>query len=132
MSQQSFDQFLKTQQKASRRLITELNRILSTSALRMERDAKINATSFPRVQTGRLRSSIHGLIDAPQGSSRLILRAGGQSGGSDVDYAKYQEFGTRFIQPPRLFLGRAVLRERERLPNRLKDLLGVTLEVENA
>ena len=103
MSQQSFDQFLKTQQKASRRLITELNRILSTSALRMERDAKINATSFPRVQTGRLRSSIHGLIDAPQGSSRLILRAGGQSGGSDVDYAKYQEFGTRFIQPPRLF-----------------------------
>jgi hypothetical protein len=132
MSQQSFDQFLKTQQKASRRLITELNRILSTSALRMERDAKINATSFPRVQTGRLRSSIHGLIDAPQGSSRVILRAGGQSGGSDVDYAKYQEFGTRFIQPPRLFLGRAVLRERERLPNRLKDLLGVTLEVENA
>jgi hypothetical protein len=132
MSQQSFDQFLKRQQKASRRLITELNRILSTSALRMERDAKINATSFPRVQTGRLRSSIHGLIDAPQGSSRVILRAGGQSGGSDVDYAKYQEFGTRFIQPPRLFLGRAVLRERERLPNRLKDLLGVTLEVENA
>ena len=132
MSQLSFDQFLKRQQKASRRLITELNRILSTSALRMERDAKINATSFPRVQTGRLRSSIHGLIDAPQGSSRVILRAGGQSGGSDVDYAKYQEFGTRFIQPPRLFLGRAVLRERERLPNRLKDLLGVTLEVENA
>ena len=132
MSQQSFDQFLKRQQKASRRLITELNRILSASALRMERDAKINATSFPRVQTGRLRSSIHGLIDAPQGSSRVILRAGGQSGGSDVDYAKYQEFGTRFIQPPRLFLGRAVLRERERLPNRLKDLLGVTLEVENA
>ena len=132
MSQQSFDQFLKRQQKASRRLITELNRILSTSALRMERDAKINATSFPRVQTERLRSSIHGLIDAPQGSSRVILRAGGQSGGSDVDYAKYQEFGTRFIQPPRLFLGRAVLRERERLPNRLKDLLGVTLEVENA
>ncbi len=132
MSQQSFDQFLKRQQKASRRLITELNSILSTSALRMERDAKINATSFPRVQTGRLRSSIHGLIDAPQGSSRVILRAGGQSGGSDVDYAKYQEFGTRFIQPPRLFLGRAVLRERERLPNRLKDLLGVTLEVENA
>ena len=132
MSQQSFNQFLKRQQKASRRLITELNRILSTSALRMERDAKINATSFPRVQTGRLRSSIHGLIDAPQGSSRVILRAGGQSGGSDVDYAKYQEFGTRFIQPPRLFLGRAVLRERERLPNRLKGLLGVTLEVENA
>ncbi len=131
MSQLSFDEFIKQQQKASRRLILELSRVLQKSALRLERDAKKNATSFPRVRTGRLRSSIHSLIDAPKGNPRLILRAGGQSGGSDVDYAGYQEFGTRFIQPPRLFLGKAILRERDRLPKALNNLLHAALGVEN-
>ena len=132
MAQLSFDQFIKGTQKAQRRLIKDLNNILLKSALRMERDAKKNATSFPKVRTGRLRSSIMSLTDAPQGTPRIVLRAGGQSAGSDVDYAKYQEFGTRFIRPPRLFLGKAVMRERDRLPNDLRPLLSVALGVEDA
>jgi hypothetical protein len=43
-----------------------------------------------------------------------------------VDYAEYVEFGTRFIKP-RLFLGRAVNSESERLPDRLSSLLNVAL-----
>ena len=132
MAQLSFDQFIKGTQKAQRRLIKDLNNILLKRALRMERDAKKNATSFPKVRTGRLRSSIMSLTDAPQGTPRIVLRAGGQSAGSDVDYAKYQEFGTRFIRPPRLFLGKAVMRERDRLPNDLRPLLSVALGVEDA
>lgn len=131
MAQLSFDQFVKGAQKANRRLIKELNAILQKSALRMERDAKKNATSFPKVRTGRLRSSILGLVDSPQGTPRIVLRAGGQNAGSDVDYAKYQEFGTQFIQPPRLFLGKAVSREKDRLSDRLKPLLSVALGVSN-
>lgn len=126
MSQLSFNDFLQRVKKADNVLIKELERILTTSALRMERDAKINATSYPKVVTGRLRSSITGLVDAPLGSPRVVLRAGGSSSGSDVDYADYIEFGTRYIKP-RLFLGRAVRSESERLPDRLSSLLNVSL-----
>jgi HK97 gp10 family phage protein len=126
MSQLSFDDFLNRVKKADRKLLKELEQMLIRSALRMERDAKINATSYPKVQTGRLRSSITGLVDAPLGSPRVVLRAGGSSSGSDVDYAEYVEFGTRYIKP-RLFLGRAVRSESERLPDRLSSLLSVAL-----
>tara|TARA_B100000214_G_C23896948_1_gene594592 strand:+ start:632 stop:1021 length:390 start_codon:yes stop_codon:yes gene_type:complete len=126
MSQLSFDDFLKRVKKADNRLLQELEQMLIRSALRMERDAKINATSKPKVQTGRLRSSITGLVDAPLGSPRVVLRAGGSSSGSDVDYAEYVEFGTRYIKPT-LFLGRAVRSESERLPDRLSSLLSVAL-----
>ena len=126
MSQLSFNDFLQRVKKADNVLIKELERILTTSALRMERDAKLNATSYPKVVTGRLRSSITGLVDAPLGSPRVVLRAGGSSSGSDVDYADYIEFGTRYIKP-RLFLGRAVRSESERLPDRLSSLLSVSL-----
>jgi len=126
MSQLSFDDFLKRVKKADNRLLKELEQMLIRSALRMERDAKINATSKPKVQTGRLRSSITGLVDAPLGSPRVVLRAGGSSSGSDVDYAEYVEFGTRYIKPT-LFLGRAVRSESERLPDRLSSLLSVAL-----
>ena len=126
MSQLSFSDLLKRVREADNRLLQELERVLIRSALRMERDAKINATSYPKVQTGRLRSSITGLVDAPLGSPRVVLRAGGSSSGSDVDYADYIEFGTRYIKP-RLFLGRAVRSESERLPDRLSSLLSVSL-----
>tara|TARA_A100001011_G_C14319969_1_gene850031 strand:+ start:6028 stop:6426 length:399 start_codon:yes stop_codon:yes gene_type:complete len=132
MSQLSFDQFIKVQEKASKRLIDDLKKILEASALKMERSAKVNATSFPKVRTGRLRSSIHGLIDAPLATPRIILRAGGQSGGSDVRYAKFQEFGTDNIQPPRLFLGRAVAKEKDNLPDKLRSLLSVAFGVSDA
>ena len=126
MSQLSFSDFLNRVKKADRKLLKELEQMLIRSALRMERDAKKNATSKPKVQTGRLRSSITGLVDAPLGSPRVVLRAGGSSSGSDVDYAEYVEFGTRYIKP-RLFLGRAVRSESERLPDRLSSLLSVSL-----
>ena len=126
MSQLSFNDFLQRVKKADNVLIKELEKILTTSALRMERDGKLNATSYPKVVTGRLRSSITGLVDAPLGSPRVVLRAGGSSSGSDVDYADYIEFGTRYIKP-RLFLGRAVRSESERLPDRLSSLLNVSL-----
>ena len=124
MSQLSFNDFLKRVKEADSKLLKELEQMLVRSALRMERDAKKNATSYPKVQTGRLRSSITGLVDAPLGSPRVVLRAGGSSSGSDVDYAEYVEFGTRYIKP-RLFLGRAVRSESERLPDRLSSLLSV-------
>jgi len=76
MSQLSFDDFLKRVREADNRLLDELERILTISALSMEREAKLNATSYPKVRTGRLRSSITGLIDAPMGSPRVVLRAG--------------------------------------------------------
>ena len=82
MSQLSFNDFLKRVKKADRKLLEELEQMLIRSALRMERDAKKNATSKPKVQTGRLRSSITGLVDAPLGSPRVVLRAGGSSSGS--------------------------------------------------
>ena len=126
MSQLSFNDFLKRVREADNRLLQELERVLIRSALRMERDAKINATSDPLVRTGRLRSSITGLVDAPLGSPRVVLRAGGSTSGQDVDYAEFVEFGTRFIRP-RLFLGRAVNAESERLPDRLSSLLDVAL-----
>lgn len=126
MSQLSFDDFLRRVREADNRLLEELERVLTISALSMEREAKLNATSYPKVRTGRLRSSITGLIDAPMGSPRIILRAGGSSSGRDVNYADYVEFGTRFIKP-RLFLGRAVSSERERLSDRLSALLDVSL-----
>ena len=126
MSQLSFNDFLKRVKEADRKLLKELEQMLIRSALRMERDAKKNATSKPKVQPGRLRSSITGLVDAPLGSPRVVLRAGGSSSGSDVDYAEYVEFGTRYIKPT-LFLGRAVRSESERLPDRLSSLLSVAL-----
>ena len=126
MSQLSFNDFLKRVKEADSKLLKELEQMLVRSALRMERDAKKNATSNPKVQSGRLRSSITGLVDAPLGSPRVVLRAGGSSSGSDVDYAEYVEFGTRYIKP-RLFLGRAVRSESERLPDRLSSLLSVAL-----
>jgi HK97 gp10 family phage protein len=126
MSQLSFDDFLKRVKEADSKLLKELEQMLVRSALRMERDAKKNATSKPKVQTGRLRSSITGLVDAPLGSPRVVLRAGGSSSGSDVGYAEYVEFGTRYIKPT-LFLGRAVRSESERLPDRLSSLLSVAL-----
>ena len=58
------------------------------------------------------------------GSPRVRLEAG--RAGSNVDYADFVEFGTRYIRP-RLFLGRAINAEQQRLPDRLSNLLNVAL-----
>ena len=129
MSQLSFNDFLNRVRQADDRLINELVRVLHISALNMERHAKMNATFFPKVRTGRLRSSITGLVDSPQGTPRIVMRAGGSKSGRDVNYANYIEFGTVYIRP-RLFMGRSVDREQLVLSDSLANLLNVALDVD--
>lgn len=59
-----------------------------------------DARSYAPVDTGRLRNSIK--VDAQAGNITVY---------SDVDYAVYQEFGTRHIAP-RAFMGKALARVR--------------------
>jgi hypothetical protein len=128
MSRLSFEEFYKRIQQSSSELLKELEIQLIKSSLRMERDAKLNATTYPKVRTGRLRSSIAGLVDNKFGTPRVILKAGGNVNGAEVNYARELEFGnsSRGIKP-RLYLGRAVAGERDRLSDRLSDLLDVAL-----
>ena len=99
----------------------ELNKVLSGMAkeypnavyrgcvdtgLKIEREAKKNET---RVDTGNLRSSISTHPDREE--KTVTVTAGGSAGTGegqmeDVEYAVYQEFGTRYIEPL-LFMTRA-------------------------
>lgn len=64
---------------------------LTIAGLRMEADAKKNATRRPRVRSGLLRNSIrHKLIEREDGGMSLLLRAGNRS---SVRYARIQEEG---------------------------------------
>ena len=116
-------QFERILDEAEGRLIQNIRASLIKNALAMEGAAKKNATSFPRVQTGRLRNSIIGSVIQFQDDEFLILRAGGQERGipsspystsADVVYAAIQEFGgnsdltggARFIKP-KFYLKRA-------------------------
>lgn len=63
------------------------------AGLAAERDAKRNATTAPRVRTGRLRSSIASSVEAAGESLSLVLRAGGVGTDKDVKYARLQELG---------------------------------------
>lgn len=63
------------------------------AGLAAERDAKRNATTAPRVRTGRLRSSIASSVEAAGESLSLVLRAGGVGTDKDVKYARLQEIG---------------------------------------
>jgi hypothetical protein len=111
---------------AKTRLLNELEKTLKISALRMEGRSKQVAFSRFRNQTGRLRQSIAGRFAYIDGKPTAILQAGGAFGGSDVNYAEYIEFGTRFIKP-RLFLGRSVAKEQEELKPKLNKLLEIAL-----
>ena len=72
------------------------------TGLVIERAAKENET---RVDTGNLRSSIRTNVD--EAKQEVTVTAGGDGAGvADVDYAAYQEFGTRYITPL-LFMTRA-------------------------
>ena len=114
--------------RADEKFVKLLFQKMRALSLIAEGYAKENATDYPRVRTGRLRSSITGLFDTKGGNPRLLLRAGGGSGGSPVNYAQYVEFGTRYMQP-RLFMSRAVDRiqqsgDLEVLQNLLRRALG--------
>jgi hypothetical protein len=98
----SIQEFEKILDEAEGRLIQNIRASLIKNALRMEGAAKKNATTFPRVDTGRLRNSIIGSVIQFQDDEFLILRAGGQERGvpsspystsADVVYAAVQEFG---------------------------------------
>lgn len=58
----SIQEFEKIIDEAEGRLVQNIRASLIKNALRMEAAAKKNATSFPRVQTGRLRNSIIGSV----------------------------------------------------------------------
>jgi HK97 gp10 family phage protein len=75
-----------------------------------------------------LRSSITGLVDAKNGNPRVVLRAGGDTRGSPVGYARYVEFGTKYMYP-RLFMGRAMQKiARDDVPKQLEKLLALSLD----
>lgn len=128
-AQLSFDDFIKNVDKADRRLLKTLRKKLMVIALRSEREAKLNATDFPKVRTGRLRSSITAIVDAKDGNPRAVLRAGGNSGGVPVLYAKYVEFGTRKMAP-RLFMKRGIEKGLRKADKELQDLLTISLQAQ--
>lgn len=80
------------------------------SAFRIQAQARRNAP----VDTGRLRSSIF-----------VRFLAGGQSAevGTDVHYAKYQEYGTSRGVPPLFFLNFAYDAEKPKLVARIQSIL---------
>ena len=111
----SFDEFSKRLDTMDGRLAQNITKAMKKNALRMEAQAKLNATTFPRVIDNRLRSSIMGTVINFQDDDYLILRAGGLtapnrpfSESADVVYAAVQEFGggpNRII--PKFYLRRA-------------------------
>lgn len=128
MSKQlTFEQFEKRVSRADNLMLKSLQKNLQVLSLKAEREAKLNATDYPRVRTGRLRSSITGLVDAKNGSPRVLLRAGGNTSGAPVNYANYVEFGTKHMRP-RLFMARAVKKVlKEDTPKELRNLLKISL-----
>ena len=121
-------QFQSRMRNADRRLIKTLFQRLRALSLKAEAEAKRNATDYPRVRTGRLRSSITGLVSTKDARPRMILMAGGNTKGAPVNYAKFVEFGTRYIRP-RLFMGRAMQKiEKDDVIKDLQNLLSLSLE----
>ena len=127
--QLTFDDLINRLNKADRKLLDTLQQKLMIIALKAERGAKRRATFYPKVRTGRLRSSITAITDAKDGNPRAVLRAGGNSGGVPVLYAKYVEFGTRKMAP-RLFMGRAIRSAQKGVRRELKNLLVLALQAQ--
>lgn len=116
--------------KADRELIKNLFKQMLKLSLKAEAQAKKNATTYPKVRTGRLRSSITGLVDTKNANPRVVLRAGGNTSGSPVNYARYMEFGApaRNLEP-RYFMGRAMQKiEKDDVIKDLQNLLSLSLE----
>ena len=121
-------QFQSRMRNADRRLIKTLFQRLRALSLKAEAEAKRNATDYPRVRTGRLRSSITGLVSTKDARPRMILMAGGNTKGAPVNYAKFVEFGTRYIRP-RLFMGRAMKKvATNEVRKELRSLLSLSVE----
>ena len=120
------DEFAPELKRGASRLLQLLEKRMKISALQMENRSKQVAFSGFNNVTGRLRQSIAGRYAVIDGMPTAILQAGGQFGGEELKYARYIEFGTRYIQP-RLFLGRSIEKQREIIEPKLNDLLKVAL-----
>ena len=92
----------------------------------MEGRSKQVAFSRFNNQTGRLRQSIAGRFAVVDGKPTAILQAGGQFGGAELEYARFIEFGTRYIKPRR-FLGRSIEAQQKEIQPQLQDLLRAAL-----
>jgi len=111
-----------------------------------EKYAKLNATKFPRVWTGRLRASIR--PESIPGQFGFLLRAGGQRiagtagpdrSPKDVEYAAKIEFGHQIAKVggvwyksqkglwPRLFMARAIRKVEKTLPEHLAAVVAASL-----
>ena len=108
------------------RLLNQLVKRLKISALQMEGRSKQNVFSRFNNRTGRLRQSIAGRFAVVDGKPTAILQAGGQFGDAELEYARFIEFGTRYIRP-RLFLGRSIRDQQKELQPKLQDLLRIAL-----
>ena len=111
---------------AKTRLLKLLEKRLKIAALQMEGRSKQVAFSRFNNQTGRLRQSIAGRFAVVDGKPTAILQAGGQFGGAELEYARFIEFGTRYIKPRR-FLGRSVEAQQKEFQPKLQDLLRAAL-----
>ena len=124
------DKFSKELSTSPERLLEQLEKRLKISALQMEGRSKQVAFSGFKNRTGRLRQSIAGRFAIIDGMPTAILQAGGQFGGSELEYAKTIEFGGQsnylgrsiYIKP-RLFLGRSIKAQQEILKPRFEKLL---------
>tara|TARA_R110001592_G_scaffold47208_2_gene149812 strand:- start:232 stop:612 length:381 start_codon:yes stop_codon:yes gene_type:complete len=121
-----FDQLSPQMRGAKTRLLNQLEKRLKISALQMEARSKQITFSRFNNQTGRLRQSIAGRFSVIDGKPTAILQAGGQFGGAELGYARFIEFGTRYIKP-RKFLGRSVEKQRQEIRPKLNDLLKTAL-----
>ena len=92
----------------------------------MEGRSKQNVFSGFNNRTGRLRQSISGRFAVVDGKPTAILQAGGKFGDAELEYARFIEFGTRYIRP-RLFLGRSIRDQQKELQPKLQDLLRIAL-----
>jgi len=120
------DQLSPQMKGAKTRLLNQLEKRLKIAALQMEGRSKQITFSRFNNQTGRLRQSIAGRYAVVDGKPTAILQAGGQFGGAELKYARYIEFGTRYIKP-RLFLGRSIEAQQKEIRPKLNDLLRVAL-----
>ena len=127
MAQQlTLDDFRRNLERSKSQLLARLEKQLKISALRMEGRSKDRTFSRFNNDTGRLRQSIAGNAGIFNGRPAAFLQAGGQFRGADVNYAKFIEFGTRYIRP-RLFLGRSVEAEKDKLIPEIRKVVTAVL-----
>lgn len=115
------------------RLLKQLEDRLKTAALQMEgRSKNVEFSQFKNSRLrkgrggGRLRQSIAGRFVIINGLPSATLQAGGQFRGEELFYAKFIEFGTRFIRPRR-FLGRSMEIQQKELKPQFDKLLRIAV-----